>query len=102
MYKRQAEEIAIALNAPAHPLQALHPSALASGTLETRWKGTRRDAEIQFALDLNPPPITQATGLPITAHAAGVYYAASDVLDLPQFSLATPTSHVQALSLIHI
>ena len=33
---------------------------------------------------------------PITAHAAGVYYAASDVLDLPQFSLATPTSHVQA------
>jgi len=91
-----AEEIAIALNAPAHPLQALHPSALASGTLETRWKGTRRDAEIQFALDLNPPPITQATGLPITAHAAGVYYAASDVLDLPQFSLATPTSHVQA------
>ncbi len=91
-----AADLAVALNAPSHPLQAVHPAGLASGTVEARWKGTRRDAELQFALDVSPPPITLASQLPITAHAAGLYHAANDTLDLPQFNLTTPTSHVQA------
>ena len=32
----------------------------------------------------------------ISAHANGVYHAATNTLDLPQFTLTTPTSHVQA------
>ena len=90
------EDVAAAINAPEHPLQALHPAGLASGTLETRWKGTRRDAEIQFALDVNPPAHPAPAQLPLTAHAAGVYHAANDSLDLPQFNLTTPTTRVQA------
>ncbi len=91
-----AEELAAALNLPAHPLATLHPAGLTSGTLETRWKGTRRDAEVRFALDVAPPPRTAPAQLPLTAHAAGVYYAGSNALELPQFSLTTPTSHIQA------
>ena len=34
--------------------------------------------------------------LPITAHANGTYYTATTNLELPQFSLSTSASHVQA------
>ena len=91
-----AEELALALNAPTRPVQALHPAGLASGTIETRWKGTRRDAEIKFALDVNPPAHATPGQLPLTAHSAGIYHAGTDTLDLPQFTVNTPTSRVQA------
>jgi len=91
-----AEDLAVALSAPAHPLQTLRPTGLASGTLEARWRGTRHDAEVQFALEVNPPAHSAPGQLPLTAHANGVYYAANDSLDLPLFNLTTPTSRVQA------
>jgi translocation and assembly module TamB len=91
-----AEELAAALNVPAHPLAALRPAGLTSGTLEARWKGTRRDADIRFALDVAPPERTTPAQLPITAHASGVYYPGNDTLNLPQFNLGTPTSRIQA------
>jgi translocation and assembly module TamB len=91
-----AEDLAAALNGPAHSFPRFHLAASASGTLETRWKGTRRDAEIQFAIDLTPPTHPAPTQLPISAHADGVYHVAGDTLDLPKFTLTTPTSHVQA------
>jgi translocation and assembly module TamB len=90
------ESVATALNAPTRPLQSLHPAGFASGSIETRWKGTRHDAETQFTLDVNPPVHTEPPQLPLTAHANGVYYSATDNLDLPQFVLTTPTSHMQA------
>ncbi len=91
-----AEVVAAALNVPEHPLALLHPAGLASGTLQTTWKGTRSDAEVQFALDVAPPANLIRPQLPITAHTSGVYHVATDSLDLPQFTLATPTSRVQA------
>ena len=89
-----AEELARALNVPAHPLPDFQLASSASGTIETRWKGTRRDAEVQFSLDASPP--SNPGRLTLTGHAAGVYYAATETLDLPQFNLTTPTSRVQA------
>jgi translocation and assembly module TamB len=91
-----AADLAVALNTPAHPFPRLHPAGSASGTLETRWKGTPRDVEMQFALDVTPPEHRAPNQLRLSAHAQGVYYAATDALDLPQFSLTTPTSHIQA------
>ena len=89
-------DLIAAFTAVAHPLARLHPAGSASGTLETRWKGTVGDAETRFALDLTPPAHPAPSELPLTAHASGVYRAADDTLDLPQFTLATPTSHVTA------
>jgi translocation and assembly module TamB len=91
-----AEDLAAALNAPAHQFPRFHPAGSASGSVETRWKGTRDDAEVQFALDLIPPARPAHAQLPVSGHASGVYHAASDTLDLPQFTLTTPTSRVQA------
>ena len=96
LHDLSAEDLAGALNGTPHSLQYYHPAASASGTLETRWKGTPRDAEVQFTLDLTPPEHPVPGRLRIGAHARGVYYAASDTLDLPQFTLTTPTSHIQA------
>jgi translocation and assembly module TamB len=96
LHDLSVEDLIGALTAPVHSLSHLHLTGSASGTLETRWKGTPRDAEIQFALDLTPPANPAPAQLPISAHASGVYHAASDSLDLPQFTLTTPTSHVQA------
>ncbi|MGA8619946.1 MAG: translocation/assembly module TamB domain-containing protein [Candidatus Sulfotelmatobacter sp.] len=91
-----AEELAVALNAPAHPFPDFHPAASASGTLETRWNGTPRDAEMQFTLDLTPSPNAARDQLSISAHADGVYHAGNETLDLPHFTLSTPASRVQA------
>jgi translocation and assembly module TamB len=91
-----AEQLAGALNVPAHPMPDFRLAGLASGSIETRWKGTARDAEIQFALNVNPPAISLASLLPLTAHATGTYHVGTDALDLPQFNLSTPTSRVQA------
>jgi translocation and assembly module TamB len=96
LHDLSAEDLAAALNAPAHPFPPYHPVASASGTLETRWKGTPRDAEVQFAVDLTPPEHHVPGHLRISAHANGVYHVANDSLDLSQFTLTTPTSHIQA------
>jgi translocation and assembly module TamB len=90
------ETLAAALNASTHPWQRLHPAGLASGKIETRWKGSPRDAETQFVVDVNPPSQVTSPQLPLTVHANGVYYTATANLDLPQFNLTTPASRVQA------
>jgi translocation and assembly module TamB len=95
LHNLSVEDLVGALS-PAHPLARIHPAGSASGTLETRWRGTLRDAEVHFALDVAPPSHPVPPQLPVSGHASGVYYAANETLDLPQFTLATPTSHIQA------
>jgi translocation and assembly module TamB len=96
LHDLSVEDLVGALTTPAHPISRLHPVGMASGTLEARWKGALRDAEVQFAVDLTPPAHPGHTELPLTARASGLYHATDDALDLQQFSLVTPTSHVQA------
>jgi translocation and assembly module TamB len=96
LHDLSAEDLAESFDAPAHIYPHFHPVASADGMLATRWKGTPRDAEVQFSIDLAPPEHHVAGHLRISAHADGVYHAANDTLDLPQFTLTTPTSHVQA------
>ena len=91
-----AEDLATAINTPAHSFPRFRPAASVSGTLETSWKGTPRDAEVQFAFDLTPPVHPAPSQMPLSGHAKGTYQVASDSLDLPEFILITPTSRVQA------
>lgn len=91
-----AEDLAVALNTPAHPFPRFHPAASASGSLETRWKGTPRDAETQFALDVASSPNPARNQLSINAQAYGIYYFGNRSVDLSRLSMTTPTSHVQA------
>ena len=91
-----AAEMAVALDAPAHPLRQFHPAGLATGTVDAAWRGSYNLAEIGFALDVNPPLHPAAGELPVTAHIQGKYRAGSDSLELAQFNLSTPASRVQA------
>ncbi len=90
------EEVAAALNTPAHSLKGFHPAGLTSGTLNSRWAGSPNDAEIAFALDLSPPPHPIPATLPLTGRAQGSYDMAADELNVSQFALNTPASRVQA------
>jgi translocation and assembly module TamB len=91
-----AEDVARAFDVKAHPMPDLHLAGLVSGGLDTRWKGSRRDAEIRFAMDAAPPVRITPPELPLSAHLSGTYEAATGDFDLAQLALTTPTSHVQA------
>ena len=91
-----AREVVLALDVPAHPLRRFHPSGLATGTVDAAWKGSFRDVEVGFALDVNPPLHPAKGESPVTAHIQGKYRAGSDSLELAQFNLSTPASHIQA------
>jgi translocation and assembly module TamB len=96
LHDLSAEDIAVALNAPAHTFPSFHPTAAASGSVETRWKGTPEDAEAHFVLDLAPAASVARGQLAINAHAEGFYHGATDSLELAKFSLSTPSSRVLA------
>ncbi len=96
LHDLSAEEVAAAFNSPSHPLPRFRLAGAASGTLETRWLGTPRDAEVKFSVDLTPPEQHASAQTPVNAHAVGVYHAASDSLDLPHFTLSMPHSRLQA------
>lgn len=91
-----AGEWATALSVPAHPLGRFHPTGLASGTVDAAWKGSPKNADVAFAVDVNPPAPVSGGELPITVHMQGKYHGASDALELAQFDLATPESRITA------
>jgi translocation and assembly module TamB len=90
------QELAVALNTAAHPLRGFRPAGATAGTLDAHWRGTFHDADVTFAFDSTPPAHSASGELPITAHAEGIYRGANDSLNLSQFTLSTPASHVQA------
>jgi translocation and assembly module TamB len=91
-----AEEVATALDTAAHPLGHFHPAGLTAGTVDAVWRGSAQDADISFALDVNPPLHPTAGELPLTARIHGTYRAHSDALEIAQFNVSTPASRVQA------
>lgn len=93
-------EMASALSTPAHSLGRFRPVGLADGSLEARWRGSPRNAEIAFTFDVSPPQLTATSDLPVTAHMQGKYRAAADELELAEFRLKTPQSHIQASGLL--
>ena len=95
-----AGEMAIALNVPAHPLRRFRPAGLADGTVDASWKGSFKDADVAFTVDVTPPPHSAAGELPLTAQTQGKYRGANDSLELAQFNLSTPASRVQASGIL--
>ena len=103
-----AGELAHALDVPAHKLGKFRPTGLASGNVDAFWRGSFRDAEVGFAMDMVPPSRSAAGELPMTAHIQGKYRGASDSLELANFNLSTPSSRIQAsgtlgaMSTVHV
>jgi len=95
-----AAEVASALDVPAHPLGRFHPTGSATGTVDAAWKGSYKDAEVGFALDVAPPAHLSAGELPVTARLQGKYRGGSDSLELTQFNVSTPASRIQASGIL--
>jgi len=91
-----AAEIASSLKSHARSLKDFHPAGLASGSVDARWKGSPREAESGFALEVVPTAKPGAGEIPLTARAHGTYRGSGDELELEQFNLSTPGSRVQA------
>ena len=91
-----AEETAGALNTPAHPLGHFRPAGFASGSVDAHWRGSPRDADVAFALEMNPPLRSPGGALPVTASLQGTYHGSREALELSKFNVTTPSSRVQA------
>ncbi len=95
-----AGEMALALNVRAHPMRRFRPAGLVNGTVDIFWKGSSKDADVAFTVEVNPSPHAVAGELPLTAHTQGKYRGVSDSLELAQFNLSTPASRVQASGIL--
>jgi translocation and assembly module TamB len=91
-----AGAVAAAISTRQYPLDRLNLAGITDGTIETRWTGSLRRSEVDFGLNLTPPPSLQARQLPLTAAAHGTYRSAADELELAQFDLSTRFSHIHA------
>ncbi len=91
-----AKELAAVFSTRKHPLNRLNLAGAAAGTIETRWKGSLRNAESSFAIDLSSPAIVGPQEMPVKAHARGVYRALSGELEMAEFNANTRATQVQA------
>jgi len=95
-----AGEVAAALDVSAHSFRRFHPAGLATVTVDAFWKGSLKEAEIGFAVDVSPLLHPAKGELPVTAHTQGKYRGASDSLELGEFNLSTPASRLQASGIL--
>ena len=91
-----AAEIAAALSTSARPLQRMNLAGAATGSVETRWQGSIRNAETDIALDVTAPVHLTAGQLPVNAHARAKYRSASGELEVAEFSASTRATQVRA------
>jgi len=91
-----AQEIATAISSSARPLMHMNLAGLTSGTVETHWKGTAREAESEIALDVTAPKQVSRGQLPIEAHGHAIYRNARGELEVSEFNVATRATQVHA------
>ncbi|HEX4489532.1 MAG TPA: translocation/assembly module TamB domain-containing protein [Terriglobales bacterium] len=77
------------------PLSRMGLAGSAEGTVDVRWTGPRRNAESVIALDVAPPSRGNSQ-LALRAHARGTYRAASDELEVQEFTASTHATQFRA------
>jgi len=90
-----AYEITAALSSSTRPLHHMNLAGLASGSIETHWRGAPRNAESEIALDIAAPTRLKPGQLPVSAHAHAIYRNAPAELQVTEFSAATRATHVR-------
>ena len=89
-------DIAAALSTSARPFSRVKLAAAASGTMDTRWRGSPRNAEIALAVDLAPPSKVLSSQLPVTARIRGTYRPVPDELTISELTANTRATQVRA------
>ncbi len=90
-----AYEIAAALSSSARPLGRMNLAGLASGSIETRWRGAPRNAEAEIALEVTAPARLKPGQLPLNVHAHAIYRNAPAELEVSEFQIATRATQVR-------
>jgi len=91
-----AFEIAAALSSAARPLSRLKLAGVASGRVESQWRGSLRNAETDITLDVTAPAQLKAGELPLNAHAKAKYRATPAELEVVEFNASTRATQVRA------
>ncbi len=91
-----AAEIASAVASQSRPFEQIRPAGLASGNVVAGWKGTVRNTEAQFVVDVVPPVRSSNAQFPLTAHAQGVYRFGPGELRLADLTAWTRATQVHA------
>ena len=84
----------------AFPLSRMNLGGDADGTLEVRWTGSWRNAESAVALDISPPARPSPSQLSLRAHARGTYRAATDELEVAEFTASTRATQFRASGML--
>jgi len=96
MKNLSAAEMAAAVASTARPLQHLNLAGLASGSIETRWRGAPRFAESQISVTVVPPEKVSPSQLPLNVRAEALYRSAAGELQVAQFMASTRATQVHA------
>jgi translocation and assembly module TamB len=91
-----AQEVVTALSSAARPFQGMNLAGLGSGTLETRWRGSPRNAETEITLEVAPPARVSPEQLPINARGHAIYRTAAAELEVSEFNANTRSSQIRA------
>ncbi len=89
-------EVVAALSSPPHPLTKMNVVGTSGGTIETHWRGSVENANIQISLDVAPPAKVVPGQLPLTAHAQATYLEHTGEWDVAAFNAATRSSQIHA------
>lgn len=91
-----AQEVAVALSSRARPLQRMNLAGLASGAVDTAWKGSPNNAESEITLDIVAPDRVRPDQVPLRAHTRATYRAAPAELEVKEFNASTRATQVRA------
>lgn len=78
------------------PLQQVEFAGLASGSVDTRWRGSAVNAESEVSLDVAPPAQPLPGQLPVRAHAHAIYRQAAEEIEISDFNAATRATQIRA------
>jgi translocation and assembly module TamB len=85
-----------AISPQAGPLARLHPAGTVSGTVNARWSGSFRNAEVVAALDAHPPMQPTPEQVPLSGTMRLTYSGAQHTVQISELDLASRGTHLTA------
>lgn len=78
------------------PLAQIKPVGTAAGTLEARWQGAPRNADVDIALDVVPPSNAAREQLPLTSRVRASYHGSTRSLEVSDLTLSSRATQIRA------
>jgi translocation and assembly module TamB len=92
--------LGVAASTRALPLDRLHAVGTAHGSFDVTWHGAPSNMRTEFAVNIVPPAVANASELPVTATAHGTYFTPTEQLELQQLELSARSIQVKATGTI--